>query len=395
MQKSKVKSADTYCNTANYWAPLANYDDDNNSDNNIQNYPSKQQTEHSSALTKPSQHHTTVGADFTHAFSRWLQKRCGMQLIPKTERKGMFLDSGATSHFVRGADNLPAMGSLRMSVRLPNGESIKATHVVDLPFEQLSLEARHAHVLPHLTTHSLVSVPKLADAGYMTVFHPGNLGMTIHSRRSISRWQRCKLVLQGWRDENGLWKLGYNDPSVMSDWRKHNNSTEQTSPDIEQPKETAAKVYSLPLIARVIIYLHAAAGLLTKLTWLKAIACGNYKSWPGVTTANVKKHFPESFETQKGHINKQRQNVRSTKIQVLGQDEEHIKLDRALKKQNIMVKVIHARTTMYTNQTGCFPVQSSHRNKLIMVLYKIDGNYINAKPMQDNKDNSLVKVYNM
>ncbi len=92
MQKSKVKvkSADTYCNAADYWAPLANYDDDNDSNNDIQNYPSKQQTKHGSALTKPPQHHTTVGADFTHAFSRWLQKRCGMQLIPKTEKRDGF-----------------------------------------------------------------------------------------------------------------------------------------------------------------------------------------------------------------------------------------------------------------------------------------------------------------
>jgi hypothetical protein len=105
MQKSKVKSADTYCTAVNYWAPLANYDDDNNSNKDIQNYPSKQQTEHGSTITKPPQHHTTVGADFTHAFSRWLQKQCGMQLIPKTERKGMVLDLGTMSHFVQGADN--------------------------------------------------------------------------------------------------------------------------------------------------------------------------------------------------------------------------------------------------------------------------------------------------
>jgi hypothetical protein len=44
--------------------------------------------------------------------------------------------------------------------------------------------------------HSFVSIPKLADAGYTTVFYPGNLGVTIHSKR--------KPVLQGWRDENGL-----------------------------------------------------------------------------------------------------------------------------------------------------------------------------------------------
>ncbi len=59
-----------------------------------------------------------------------------------------------------------------------------------------------------------------------------------------------------------------------------------------------------------------------------------------------------------------------------------------------MVKVIHACTTMYTNQTGWFPVQSSRGNKLIMVLYEINRNYINAKPMQDSRESSLIKAYN-
>jgi hypothetical protein len=161
MQKSKVKSVDTYVNAANYWAPLTHYDDDDDNDENIQSYPNKQQMEHGSALTKPPQHHTTVEANFKHTFHRWLQQRCCIKLVPKTKTKGMVLDSGATSHFVRGADNLPATGCLHMSVTLPNGESIKATHMVDLPFEHLSPGARHAHVLPHLTMHSLVSVRSL------------------------------------------------------------------------------------------------------------------------------------------------------------------------------------------------------------------------------------------
>jgi hypothetical protein len=252
---------------------------------NIQSYPNKQQqTEHGYALTKPPQHNTTVEANFKHTFRRWLQQRCGIRLVPKTKTKGMVLDSGATSHFVRGADNLPATGSLRMSVKLPNGESIKATHTVDLLFEHLLPGARHAHVLPHLTTHSLVSILKLTDAGYMTVFLPGNLGMTIHSRRSISIWQQCKPVLQGWRDENGLWQLGYNDLILMSKQVK-----QKISPTRTRSQETAANVYSLPSIARVIKYQHAAARFPIKETWLKAIVCGNYASWPGVTATNVKK----------------------------------------------------------------------------------------------------------
>ncbi len=59
-----------------------------------------------------------------------------------------------------------------------------------------------------------------------------------------------------------------------------------------------------------------------------------------------------------------------------------------------MVKVIHVRTTMYTDQTSRFPVQSSQGNKLIMVLYEIDGNFIDAKLMQDSREISLIKIYN-
>jgi hypothetical protein len=39
----------------------------------------------------------------------------------------------------------------------------------------------------------------------------------------------------------------------------------------------------------VIKYQHAAAGFPIKETWLKAIVCGNYASWLGVTATNVKK----------------------------------------------------------------------------------------------------------
>jgi hypothetical protein len=151
-----------------------------------------------------------------NAFCRWLHQRCNIKLASKTEGMGMVLDSGATSHFVRLAEKLPTTGSSNMTVILPNGKSIKATHTVDLPFECLHPRARHAHVLPHLKTHSLISVPKLADAGYTTVFYPGNLGVTIHSKSDISIQQWCKPVLQGWRDGNSLWKLGYNDVLSMS-----------------------------------------------------------------------------------------------------------------------------------------------------------------------------------
>ena len=101
-------------------------------------------------------------------------------------------------------------------------------------------------------------------------------------------------VLQGWRDANGLWRVSEQD-RPLGETNKCN--------------ETAANVYNLPSTPQAIRYLHAAAGFPAKESWVKAINNGNYVTWPGLSAEMVSKHFPESVETQKGHLKKQRQNV--------------------------------------------------------------------------------------
>ena len=78
--------------------------------------------------------------------------------------------------------------------------------------------------------------------------------------------------------------------------------------------EEASNVYSLPSIPQSIKYLHAAAGFPVNETWINAIQAGNYITRPGLTAANVRKHFPDSDETQKEHMKKQRQGMRLTRI---------------------------------------------------------------------------------
>jgi len=79
------------------------------------------------------------------------------------------------------------------------------------------------------------------------------------------------------------------------------------------PHEAINNVYELPSIKKAVRYLHSAAGFPTKATWLRSIRAGNYLSWPLINVKNVYKYFPESEETQKGHMRNQRQGVRSTK----------------------------------------------------------------------------------
>jgi hypothetical protein len=49
-------------------------------------------------------------------------------------------------------------------------------------------------------------------------------------------------------------------------------------------------------------YLNAAAGFPVKDTWTKAIKAGNFITWPTNILSTVQQHFPESYETQTGHM---------------------------------------------------------------------------------------------
>ena len=50
-----------------------------------------------------------------------------------------------------------------------------------------------------------------------------------------------------------------------------------------------------------------------KSTWFKAIKADNLHRWPLLNVKNVKKYYPETVETAKGHMNHTQKNVRSTK----------------------------------------------------------------------------------
>ena len=79
----------------------------------------------------------------------------------------MILDSGASSHFLLStAPVLNKMVADRpLTVRLPNGDTVRSSHIDELDLPLLPRGEREAHVVPGLTSHSLVSVVKLCNAG--------------------------------------------------------------------------------------------------------------------------------------------------------------------------------------------------------------------------------------
>ncbi len=163
-----------------------------------------------------------------------------------------------------------------------------------------------------------------------------------------------------------------------------------------------ANVYDIPSINQIIKYLHTAAGYPVKDTWVKAINAGNYTTLPGLTATVAHKHFPESNKTQKGHMKRQRQGACSTRtLQTITEDDkEHITPNssespapKPKKMQDMYIKIHNASETMHTNQPGQFPATSSNGNQYIMVLVKVNGNYIDAEPTKNKLAGSMVKAY--
>jgi hypothetical protein len=107
-----------------------------------------------------------------------------------------------------------------------------------------------------------------------------------------------------------------------------------------------------------------------------------FSSWPGLNEYNVEKYLSKSTSTAKGHLNQQRQNVRTTKIKDAKLLDSENDQDHGIITQFIYAATIDAGQ-IYTDQTGIFTVVSSKGNKYIMILYDYDSNEILSQPIKD------------
>jgi len=81
---------------------------------------------------------------------------------------------------------------------MPNEQTEKASQQVLLPIQGLSIEARKGDELPSLSNNSLVSMPKLSDYGYATIFKPGQEGVEVYHSNDIEISTKTEQILRGW-----------------------------------------------------------------------------------------------------------------------------------------------------------------------------------------------------
>ena len=81
---------------------------------------------------------------------------------------------------------------------MPTGTTANTSEKALLPNEKLNCKARELDILPELKENSLLSVCKLSDSGYTTVFRAGDGGVTVHWHDDIFIRVSKEAFLQGW-----------------------------------------------------------------------------------------------------------------------------------------------------------------------------------------------------
>jgi hypothetical protein len=263
-----------------------------------------------------------------------------------------------------------------------------------------------------------MSTNQFAIAGYITVFDKEEVN--VYDFNDVRITVTRGAILRGWRcPSTGLWRIPL-CPTIRQDNVENVNKQtllvrqppSELLPNRPPPADAVANVFELKTQPELVRYYHAAAGFPTKPTWLAAIKNNQYASWTGLTWEGVRKHFPESEETWKGHGKKIRSGLRSTKRQIeqdkaieMEDDVEraaHYKQSsQVYKKSNtIMMKVMQLdvdgegkKRMIYTDGTGRFPKQSGTGQNYIMVLAEIDSNAILVEGMKNRSAGEMVRAY--
>jgi hypothetical protein len=199
------------------------------------------------------------------------------------------LDSGATGNFL--AFDEPCIHkekALRpLSVTLTDGTIIESTHNYILTLPGIPPSANKAHLFPSHFKHSLISVGHLYNHGYEVSF----------SAPIVTVRKGGTSLFVGCRDySTGLWRIDLSVKPI----------------DTVSSHNSANNVYEQRSISDTIAYLHAACFSPVKDTWINAIEAGNFTGWPALSPDRVRKYLHKADATVKGHMNKQRQNTRST-----------------------------------------------------------------------------------
>eukprot|EP00804_Cyclotella_cryptica_P024310 CCRYP_020870-RA/>CCRYP_020870-RA protein AED:0.35 eAED:0.35 QI:0/-1/0/1/-1/1/1/0/397 len=252
---------------------------------------------------------------------------------------------------------------------------------LDIP---LPKTAKQRYVIPGMKNHSLISVTKMCDAGCKVIF----------SHNECNIVHNGTIIMQGHNNkQNGLWYIPIKQSITHTPFCIYHDN-------IQPDHHTSNSVYHTTTLAETIQYIHQCLFSPTVDTFCKAINNDQLIRFPPITAAQVRRYLPESTATAKGHLRRVRKHTRSTTKQRQSETQA-IKHDfrppiNSDVKFELFVRASIAdqiEGTIYTDQTGAFPVTSYHSNKYQFVADEYRSNAMLVRALNDQTDKSLIVAF--
>jgi hypothetical protein len=312
-----------------------------------------------------------------------------IQLDMNAVKNSAILNSGATSHFL--ASTAPATNLVPTTepiiAHLPNGEHVTPTHTCMLDIPALPAAACHAHIIPNLASHSLISVVTLCNAGCNLAFT--KIGCTI-------LYRGCTVLCANKCTRTGLWiiPLAATTPPPP---------TPTVTPADDLPTAIATNVKATSTAAEYAWFVHQALWFPPAATLLWALERSKeLATIPSFSLRLVCNHLPLSTATNKGHMRRHRQGTGSTRslqpaiLDVRRQVDNLHPTKEICAAHNIFCFPALADLstgTMYTNLPGAFQVCSTKSMQYVFVAYVYDLITILVHAMPSKNDGAMIDAF--
>lgn len=279
--------------------------------------------------------------------------------------------------------------------KLPNNAIIQAKRQGNLPFSNtLSSTAKTALIFLDLKNSSLLSIGQLCDDDCVAIFGKHNLEVV----------KNKNIILRGdCNYQDGLWDVPFQQSTSLTTTSKfwhlklpHNSTFVSQLPSCHQSHHVTCNQQKNNILSCNYIlnldksnyelaqYLYGCLYAPSIPTLEMAIRKGNLISWPGIDKINFRKYVGKYIAHKKGHLDQERQNLRSTQIKPSPTLPVHNMLEDSFPSLQepkchhcyAVVFPYEEKGISYSDQTGRFPYQSSRGNKYVFLCYNYDANAI-------------------
>jgi hypothetical protein len=132
-------------------------------------------------------------------------------------------------------------------------------------------------------------------------------------------------------------------------------------------------------------------------TWLLAISRGHFITWPGLTTANVRRYLPKSEATAKDTSTNNAKTCAQQKPSPFKRGGSRLPPNAGNRANKLCLRscsrLRNGKHLIHSDLTGRFPIQSSRGMNYVLVVYDYDSNAILAEPMRNRTDAEMLRAY--